>query len=288
MPVIIDATAHRRAWRDLARASIKRFAEVQIDCPLEVARAREQRAHERRGAARHLRRRRRAGRHRARSQRALRARSSRPSSPSTPSPRTPPRRASGSRRSGCAGTGSAPPAGARRRGALAHRPARQRQDDAGLAHGRAAGGRRRGRHRSRVAALRALAPAAPWAAEHDEEIAHRALAYTAKLLADAGLVVVVDATAPRRAWRALAREIVDTFAEVQLVVRSEVCLDRERAVRWRPHAWRRPRRRPTWPSSTSIRSIPICCSTPRRAASGRPPRISLASLAACSPAPPTR
>jgi adenylylsulfate kinase-like enzyme len=85
------------------------------------------------------------------------------------------------------------------------------------------------------AALRALALAAPWAAEREEEIAHRALAYTAKLLADAGLVVVVDATAPRRAWRALARELVGAFAEVQLVCPPEICLDRERAVRWGPH-----------------------------------------------------
>ena len=30
-------------------------------------------------------------------------------------------------------------------------------------------------------------------------------------------MVVVDATAPRRAWRALARELVGAFAEVQLV-----------------------------------------------------------------------
>jgi adenylylsulfate kinase-like enzyme len=84
-------------------------------------------------------------------------------------------------------------------------------------------------------ALRALALAAPGTAERGEEIAHRALAYIAKLLADAGLVVVVDATAPRRAWRALAREIVGAFAEVQLVCPSEICLDRERAVRWGPH-----------------------------------------------------
>jgi adenylylsulfate kinase len=40
-PVIIDATAHRREWRDLARASIGDFAEVQLVCPLEVARERE-------------------------------------------------------------------------------------------------------------------------------------------------------------------------------------------------------------------------------------------------------
>jgi predicted kinase len=28
VPVIVDATAHRRAWRELARATIPNFAEV--------------------------------------------------------------------------------------------------------------------------------------------------------------------------------------------------------------------------------------------------------------------
>ena len=41
IPVILDATAHRRAWRDLARAALPRFAEVQLLCPLEVCRQRE-------------------------------------------------------------------------------------------------------------------------------------------------------------------------------------------------------------------------------------------------------
>jgi protein-L-isoaspartate(D-aspartate) O-methyltransferase len=40
-PVIFDATAHRRAWRDLARATIDHFAEVQLHCPLSVCRQRE-------------------------------------------------------------------------------------------------------------------------------------------------------------------------------------------------------------------------------------------------------
>jgi len=40
-PVIFDATAHRRAWRDLARATLPRFAEVQLVCPLETCRERE-------------------------------------------------------------------------------------------------------------------------------------------------------------------------------------------------------------------------------------------------------
>ena len=41
LPVIFDATAHRRAWRDLARAILPRFAEIQLVCPLEVCRWRE-------------------------------------------------------------------------------------------------------------------------------------------------------------------------------------------------------------------------------------------------------
>ncbi len=41
IPVIFDATAHRRAWRDLARVTLPRFAEVQLLCPLPVCRQRE-------------------------------------------------------------------------------------------------------------------------------------------------------------------------------------------------------------------------------------------------------
>jgi adenylylsulfate kinase len=40
-PVVFDATANRRAYRDAARAKIERFAEVYVDTPLEVCRARD-------------------------------------------------------------------------------------------------------------------------------------------------------------------------------------------------------------------------------------------------------
>jgi len=40
-PVIFDATAHRRVWRDLARATLPCFAEVQLVCPLDVCQQRE-------------------------------------------------------------------------------------------------------------------------------------------------------------------------------------------------------------------------------------------------------
>jgi adenylylsulfate kinase len=36
VPVIVDATANRRAYRDRARAAIARFAEVYVSTPLEV------------------------------------------------------------------------------------------------------------------------------------------------------------------------------------------------------------------------------------------------------------
>jgi adenylylsulfate kinase len=41
VPVVFDATAHRRAYRDAARARIERLAEVFVDCPLEVCAARD-------------------------------------------------------------------------------------------------------------------------------------------------------------------------------------------------------------------------------------------------------
>jgi adenylylsulfate kinase len=72
-----------------------------------------------------------------------------------------------------------------------------------------------------------------WAAPVEEELVHRTLAYTAKLLTDAGVAVVVDATAPRRAWRDAAREWIEHFAEVQLVCPPEICFEREQATRWR-------------------------------------------------------
>ena len=47
--VIFDATANRRAYRDAARQRIARFAEIYIDTPLEVCRARDPKGLYRRG-----------------------------------------------------------------------------------------------------------------------------------------------------------------------------------------------------------------------------------------------
>lgn len=41
VPVIFDATANRRAYRDEARRQIERFLEVYVECPLEVCMSRD-------------------------------------------------------------------------------------------------------------------------------------------------------------------------------------------------------------------------------------------------------
>lgn len=50
VPVIVDATANRRAYRDRARAAIPSFLEVHVRCPLAVCQARDPKGIYRRGA----------------------------------------------------------------------------------------------------------------------------------------------------------------------------------------------------------------------------------------------
>ena len=49
VPVIFDATANRRAYRDRARDAIARFLEVFVDCPLDVCISRDPKGIYRRG-----------------------------------------------------------------------------------------------------------------------------------------------------------------------------------------------------------------------------------------------
>src|SRR5262249_26403609 len=71
-----------------------------------------------------------------------------------------------------------------------------------------------------------------WATEPQEAFVHRALTLATKILTESGVDVILDATAPRRAWREAARKWITHFAEVQLVCPSEICEERERATRW--------------------------------------------------------
>ncbi|MBI4611697.1 MAG: adenylyl-sulfate kinase [Candidatus Rokubacteria bacterium] len=62
----------------------------------------------------------------------------------------------------------------------------------------------------------------------EREIVYRALVYMAKLLVEAGVPVVIDATGHRRAWRELARALIPLFAEVELRCPLPLCIERER------------------------------------------------------------
>lgn len=63
----------------------------------------------------------------------------------------------------------------------------------------------------------------------DEErvIVYASLAYMAKLLADEGINVIIDATANRRKYRDLARRLVPKFAEVYIKADIGACMARE-------------------------------------------------------------
>ncbi len=52
VPVVFDATAHRRKWRDSGRNEIGRFMEVFVDCPLSICVARDPKGIYRRGQRR--------------------------------------------------------------------------------------------------------------------------------------------------------------------------------------------------------------------------------------------
>ena len=78
-------------------------------------------------------------------------------------------------------------------------------------------------------ALRKILTPAPTYSDHEREAVYRLLAAMAATLAEAGVPVIVDATAHRRHWRQLARELIANFAEVQLECPLPVAREREAA-----------------------------------------------------------
>jgi adenylylsulfate kinase len=63
--------------------------------------------------------------------------------------------------------------------------------------------------------------------DEEREVVYSSLAYMAKLLAEAGKNVIVDATANRRRYRDLARRLVPEFAEVYIKADIDTCMARE-------------------------------------------------------------
>ncbi len=234
VPVIVDATAHRRAWREAARAAIPRFAEVQLLCPLDVCGERERRRAPGEAPA------------------SIYARAGRPGA-TVPGVDVAYERALKPELV-IDTTVDAPQAAAAKVAALADRLAETAESSPARAAGWAiwiTG--RPGSGKTTLAArvaealhgwpvpvqvldlhsARRTILGRGWAAEAGDELVHRTLALTAKLLTEAGVAVILDATAPRRAWREAAREWIAHFGEVQLVCPPEVCVEREQAARWR-------------------------------------------------------
>ena len=222
-PVLVDATAHRRRWRDALRAAVPRFVEIQLDCPLEVRRERER------------------ARPRGHAPPGIYARAGRPGA-TVPGVDVPYERAVAPElaidtsaepvaksvarivelaerlepAAVAAGAGMNPGA---EPGCAIWITGRPGGDTSALA--------RRVAERLHASGAPAcvLAPASveiellagrpAGAAEHD--MVHRVVAYGAKRLTEAGVSVIVDAPASRSAWREAARGMIPAFAEIRLV-----------------------------------------------------------------------
>lgn len=243
VPVIIDATAHRRVWRDLARQAIPHFAEVQLICPLEVCQERER--------TRPL----------GHAPRNIYRQAASPGA-TVPGINMPYEGAAAPEIVIDTGTESVVDGAARivrlaqelaaRTGGAARKlePEPSEKGWAIWITGRPGSGKSTlAQHVAHTLTARGIQVRVlddrsvrrfligeGAVAEADQDIVHRVLAYAAKLLTEAGVAVIVDATAPRRAWREAARMLIPCFAEVQLLCPVEICGERERATHWGPPA----------------------------------------------------
>jgi adenylylsulfate kinase len=233
IPVIVDATAHRRRWRELAREMSPRFAEVQLECPLAVCRQREAlRAPGNAPAAIYAR----AGTAGA-TVPGVDREYERAAAPELTIDTTSDSVASSAEKIAAladtlaAGSSAAPMPGHGWALWITGPPGSGKTTLAQCV-AQALAARDVTVHVLEAATLRHAV--GPLIAGSFNDLVHRALVCLAKLLVEAGVAVIVDATAHRRRWRELARALIPRFAEIQLVCPTEVCATRERAVRWRP------------------------------------------------------
>jgi adenylylsulfate kinase len=73
---------------------------------------------------------------------------------------------------------------------------------------------------------RAITPQ-PRYTEEERNIVYASLAYMAKLLAEQGVNVIIDATANMRRYRDFARYLIPNFGEVFIRAPLEICMERE-------------------------------------------------------------
>ena len=230
VPVIIDATGHRRAWRDLARARLGNFAEVQVRCPLALCQAREQArppGHAPPGIYAH------AGRPGATvpgvdvAYDEARA----PELIVDSAVEEPSAAAARIARLVEAWPGATTSTGAGWVLWITGLPGSGKTTLAARATERLVRDGLAARRLSWADFLDAAGLAGP-RSDWQDDVLHRALAVTAARMAGAGRRVVVDAAAPRRRWRDLARRLILWFAEVQLRCPRATCVEREIRGRW--------------------------------------------------------
>lgn len=74
---------------------------------------------------------------------------------------------------------------------------------------------------------RAITPD-PKYSEEERDTVYASLAYMAKLLTEAGVNVIIDATANKQRYRDLARGYIPDFLEVYVKCPLEICIEREK------------------------------------------------------------
>jgi adenylylsulfate kinase len=233
VPVIIDATGHRREWRDLARQAIADFAEVQLLCPLDVARERERT----RGSGHHP--------------RAIYARAGQPGA-TVPGVNVPYEPAVAPEVT-VDTTRETVQSAARRVAALGRALARKRWPAPAAVGwtlwvtGRAGSGKTpvvsgirerllaRGDRVTVLDPRRVVADITPAGnpSHRERDIITRVIVTAAKLLNQAGVAVLIDGPPPLREGFRLGRELIRHIACVDLLCSPAVAYARAEAVRWR-------------------------------------------------------
>ena len=75
--------------------------------------------------------------------------------------------------------------------------------------------------------IRTIVTPQPTYSEQERDIVYAFLAYTAKVLTECGVNVIIDATANRKRYRDLARRLIPRFAEVYVSCSLDTCVKRE-------------------------------------------------------------